>query len=648
MKHLTELKFVILGAACAMQMHGQAQDRKTNKEDPRNWIKLDPSAKQSPAEVLHNIHFELGLSMVDSLHPVKVERDALGFQQHKFDQYHHGVRIEHGEFIVHQNADGSLYLANGVLYRGEELSPTPTISNAQAIEVALSAVPAQIYFWELDFWEKSIKEHTGREDATYYPTPELVFTPKSVADVHSGAPYFLAYKMNVRAHIPMDERTIYVDARSGEVIRELALASGCTSATIPTNYYGSRTVSTSQDAGQWRLFNDCAAGGGEVHVRNWNGSGTTVPPPSPTEITSSNNSWTSELQIFGGSTLWAIERTDAYFKNTHGRNAYNNSSGDLDIYINAIYLNSSNQPTNDNASYHGDGIMTVGIGSPDYVFPDPECISADPLEDALNTVDILAHEYGHAIDAAEANLTYQDESGALDESFADIYGCMVELYALGSNDWLMADERCTGAIRNIADPNDMGDPDTYLGTNWAPTGSTQPDNGGVHTNSGVQNYWFYLLSAGGSGTNDNGWTYNIAGIGTSQAMQIAYRNHTTYLTSSSNYANARQGAIQAAGDIFGECSQQQRMTANAWHAVGVGDSWHESVIVSNTGAQPTQGTYYSTGVIISPADGQAATMNNGYWIFRAGEAVVLQNGFHATASGSAAFRAVVEDCSNWP
>jgi hypothetical protein len=90
------------------------------------------------------------------------------------------------------------------------------------------------------------------------------------------------------------------------------------------------------------------------------------------------------------------------------------------------------------------------------------------------------------------------------------------------------------------------------------------------------------------------------------------------------------------------------MTANAWHAVGVGDSWHESVIVSNTGAQPTQGTYYSTGVIISPADGQAATMNNGYWIFRAGEAVVLQNGFHATASGSAAFRAVVEDCSNWP
>jgi hypothetical protein len=84
-------------------------------------------------------------------------------------------------------------------------------------------------------------------------------------------------------------------------------------------------------------------------------------------------------------------------------------------------------------------------------------------------------------------------------------------------------------------PNLEGDPDTYLGTHWY-TGTA--DNGGVHYNSGVQNFWYYLLSTGGSGTNDKGFVYNVSGIGINDARLVAYRNNCFYLTSGAQYADA--------------------------------------------------------------------------------------------------------------
>ena len=89
-----------------------------------------------------------------------------------------------------------------------------------------------------------------------------------------------------------------------------------------------------------------------MHVRDWGPFGTLVPPPNPEEITSSNNNWTSEVQIFGASTQWALEKTDAYFKNVHGRNAYDDASGNLNVFINAIYANANDTMTNTgNATY---------------------------------------------------------------------------------------------------------------------------------------------------------------------------------------------------------------------------------------------------------------------------------------------------------
>jgi len=86
----------------------------------------------------------------------------------------------------------------------------------------------------------------------------------------------------------------------------------------------------------------------------------------------------------------------------------------------------------------------------------------------------------------------------------------------------------------------------------------------------VQNFWFYLLVEGGSGTNDVGYAYNVVGLGLTNAARIAYTNNNSFLTSSSNYDAARNGAIAAAEQLFGVGSQQALSTAEAWLAVGVG------------------------------------------------------------------------------
>src|SRR5690606_1941265 len=141
-------------------------------------------------------------------------------------------------------------------------------------------------------------------------------------------------------------------------------------------------------------------------------------------------------------------------------------------------------------------------------------------------------------------------------------------YAKGSSaDWLFGDSHY--AYRSMANPKAYGQPDTYQGVNWA-TGTA--DNGGVHTNSGAVNYWFYLLAQGGSGTNDHSYSYSVSGIGLAKAAAIAYRTLTLYLTPTSQYANACSYSILAATDLYGASSAEVASVRNAWKAVGVSEA----------------------------------------------------------------------------
>ena len=330
----------------------------------------------------------------------------------------------------------------------------------------------------------------------------------------------------------------------------------CVPTTANTVYNGNRTFTTEHyQATNFRIRDQCQPG--TINVLNWNSSVSNPSPFNPLPIVSPNNSWTSDTQRSGASAMWAIQKTYNYFSAVHGRNSWNNNNAGVTCYVNTVFTGG-----NLNNASMLNGTMWLGPGN--------------SLNNSWGTLDIVGHEFTHDVVGTSANLAYQYESGALNESFADIFGESIENYILGSNDWLIGANRTSGAIRNMANPNTYAQPDTYGGTNWisqtCPSPTDANDQCGVHTNSGVQNFWFYLLSQGGSGTNDKGNAFNVTSIGISKARAIAFRTLTINLLGqpNANYATARTASIQSAQELYGVSSVEASTVTNAWCAVGIG------------------------------------------------------------------------------
>jgi hypothetical protein len=187
--------------------------------------------------------------------------------------------------------------------------------------------------------------------------------------------------------------------------------------------------------------------------------------------------------------------------------------------------------------------------------------------------DVIAHEWGHAVTDYTSNLVYQLESGALNESFSDMMGAAFEwaIPTYDTPDWDMGENGRTSGVgfRDMENPHNAGDPD-YYGTSdpyWIDVVGCSPswanDYCGVHTNSGVGNKWFVLLSDGGI---HHGVT--VTGLGVPDAMRVAYRANAYYWSVNTDYHQAALGAISAANDLDPSGAWAQQV-ANAWTAVGV-------------------------------------------------------------------------------
>ncbi|MEO8150894.1 MAG: M4 family metallopeptidase [Bacteroidia bacterium] len=589
-----------------------------------NWIELRTDANINPERFFVDYTAALGLSKDDEMRLYKIKTDNLGFTHYRFNQYYSNARISGAQYIVHVNNEGKTYCANGQYVRGMYQPFSYSLSLKDALQKALVYVGATKYMWEDDFWERDLKEKYNNKDTSYYPKGELIWTKSLSNSSWDAANFKLAYQFDIYAASPHSVKRIEIDANSGEVINDIPLESNCSATTLNTIWNGNRPINTDLYAApNYRLRNDCQTA--TVRVRNWN---STTATSNPVEITSSNNSWTNQNQVFGGTVSWEIKGSYNYFLNWHSRNSYNNVNGSVEAYINAVFDDGSGNFYTDNASmtFTG-GTMMVGLGS------------SGTLANSWGTTDIIGHEYTHAVTGSEAALIYSYESGALNESFSDIFGEMAQSDMMGTYDWLLGADRTSGAIRSMSNPNAYGDPDTYLGNNWY---SGSGDDGGVHTNSGVQNYWFYLLSIGGSGTNDIGNSFNVTGITIFKAEQIAYRALTEYLVSSSGYSAARTAAVHAARDIYGACSSEAWQTANAWYAVGVGplpvpQTWSAC---GNYGASGSQA--YAASTTITNCSGGATVVSGVPTSFTANE-ITLSPGF--TATNGCNFVAYVTPCS---
>ncbi len=515
---------------------------------------------------------------------IKSEPDHLGYLHSKYQLHYKNALINNAIIAVHSK-NGQVVSINGDLSVVQKPLNTISFSEKAALQFALKKVKAKKYKWENKAEEEHTRQVLNKPDFTYYPKGELVlYTQHTIAKQPS---VLYAYKFNIYAEEPLYRANVIVDAKSGVILEEENLICHAdVTNTVVTKYSGTQTVTADNNAGTYRL-RETARGLG-VETYNMQNTATY----SATDFTNATTNWTAvNVDQAARDAHWGAEMTYDYYMLNHNRNSIDNAGYKLLSYV--------HYNTNYNNAFWDGLRMTYGDGN-------------GTTFTILTALDVCGHEVTHGLTSNTSNLTYSNESGALNESFSDIFGTMIENYGRPAQwDWKIGQDITPGGqgIRNMSNPNLFQDPDTYLGTYWY-TGTN--DNGGVHTNSGVSNYWFYLLSQGGTGTNDINNAFNVTGITKASAAQIAFRALTVYFTPSTNYLAARGYCIQAAKDIFGNCSNEVVQTTNAWYAVGVGPAY-SSVVASNFVANSTSFCSIPASVIFNntTVNGNTYTWNFG-------------------------------------
>ena len=574
--------FIFLTSLSVFAQDKDVKQKTFNNNGLPNFIVFSEEATISKNNYAQVFQEQLNLNENQSFVLLKSETDGLGFTHDKYQLAYNGIKVEFTTYTMHSK-NGKLISMNGESYKMDNVVAVPSLSNQIAFTKALAQVGATQYLWENPA-EAAIMNYQQ-------PQGELVFLPSmnEINTERTSDKVRLAYKFDIYASKPVSRGDVYIDAITGEVLYYNATIkhlgeyahgtshncdnhnsnttstmafTNMVSANAATRYSGTQTIETSLNGASY-ILSDTSRGYG-IETLNLN-KGTNY--STATNFTDTDNNWTAaEFNNTNKDNAaldahWGAEKTYDYFFSTHGRNSYNNLGATISSYVH--YSTAYN-----NAFWNG-SVMTYGDGS-------------GTVFDALSSLDVAGHEIGHAVCTSTADLAYQRESGAMNEGFSDIWGACVEYFAAPTKStWLIGEdiERRAGraALRSMSDPNSLSQPDTYGGTFWISPNCTSPaqanDYCGVHTNSGVLNHWFYILSEGKSGTNDIGSVYNVTGITIDKAAKIAYRLESVYLSSNSTYANARTFGIQSAIDIYGANTPEVIATTNAFYAVGIGAAY---------------------------------------------------------------------------
>jgi Zn-dependent metalloprotease len=470
----------------------------------------------------------LGTTTETSFQLYATEVDKLGWTNYRYYQLYKNVRVEGAVYYVHTKA-GKIISVNGEYYSGISANVNSTISSSTAIVTA-----------------KTDLQSTRLADEKQLTAPYLVV----FRDEQNK--YRLCWKVDAFSLTPMKRFYYFIDANSGKIAGKLSrMCDTDVQGTALTGFNGTQTITTDSTApGNYRLKET----GRNIHTH----------APNLVDFTDSDNIWTStaNLDHYANDAHWAVEMTHDLYLNSLGRNGQDGMGMLADVQVHdGMYVN----------AFWTGTYMAFGDGDGTQYFP-------------LTSAEIVGHEYTHGVTEFSAGLIYAGESGALNESFSDIVGNTVRfLYSPSAASWMIGDQIVIPSMggspfRDMSNPNAFQCADTYGGL-WFNNGDI------VHYDSGIQNYWYYLLCTGGSGTNDIGNNFNVTGIGIPDAIQITYRNLAVYLTPNSTFADAANFAAQSADDLFGSCSNQLIQTANAWYAVGVGTPF-SGVVTSAFSAIP--------------------------------------------------------------
>ncbi len=528
------------------------------------------------------------------------------------------IPIEHARLKVHLK-DGKIKSMNGEYFEDIRIETKPEISENQALSSAINYINAEEYSWESK--DKDFFEYIGKKEFTKKPVGEIVLCQDYFNKSNKGE-LRLAYKFNIYATKPLTGGMIYVDAINAKVLYLDPMIKNV-SGTATTRYSGNVRISTNYYNGSYRL-RDYSRGNGIITYNMQRGTNYS----NAVDFTDYDNNWTysehhnSAKDDAALDAHWGAMITYDYFKNTHSRNSIDGNGMQIKNYVHY----SSNY---DNAFWSNSlKVMTYGDG---YTKFHP-----------LTSLDVIAHEIGHGITSCTAGLVYSYESGAINEGFSDVWGACVEEYATNNKQtWLIGEDimKSGTALRSMSNPKSLNQPDTYRGTYWY-TGSG--DYGGVHYNSSVLNFWFYLLSVGGYGTNDNGDAYSVQGISIQKAALIAYKALTEYFTPNTNYTTASTLTRDAAMELYGFCSNEVASVIDAWNAVGVNTSLGipSTLNITETVTAGNDVIYLATDKI----EASNTVKSNSTAVYKSGNKIVLKPGFKVEAGAN--FQAKIEECNS--
>lgn len=479
---------------------------------------------------------------------LKYERSGKGADSYthlRYQQYFGRFKVEAAQVILHLKNNQCISL-NGKYFPQLDIDTSVEISRDEAIRKALALYSEAVFMWEIPSEEALLRKVSSGRKNSYYPRPELMII--SVNDSCRNSDFRMAYKMDIYSYAPHSRKWIYIDARTGELLdSEEQLCNTDVTGLAHTRYSGIRNITCDSISADTFILSESGRGSGiqtiDVRIIGTDSSRDFIDHDN---VWNNVNAWKDEVAT---DAHWGAEMTYDYFKQIHQRSSYDDSDGFIlsKVHVGTNYVN---------AFWSGD---MIHYGDGDNV-----------KYTALTSIEICGHELSHGITQYSAGLRYRNESGALNESFSDIFGKCVEYYANPKDfEWLIAGKISlqNKPFRDMSFPPNQKHPKYYAG-NFYYNGTL--DNGGVHINSGVQNYWFYLLCTGGSGYREgDSIPYTVDSIGMEKASKIAYYNLNNFLVRESEYIEAAYLSLDAAAQIYGENSNEYNQVKKAWFAVGV-------------------------------------------------------------------------------
>ena len=543
----------------------------------------------------------------------KVDADELGFEHYRMKQTYKNLSVYGGEIIMHAKG-GKIVSMNGAYFPTPDIENiTPTLASTDAENVIIADFKSKNIYKPIT--DNILKQIGGAA----FKSELVVYHVNDKYDAERLTWHVVAFSSAVHRF------EYFIDAQTGKILNQIetscTLVDGCQlsvdrhdeqqstvncqPSTILPPLDGSATTNTSDLLGISRTINTYQSGGTYYMIDATRGmfkasqssfpnspvgviqtldNGNTDDGPANFVTTSNNSNWGKTAV----SAQYNAGVTYLYYLNTFGRNSINGKGGNINSFINVTDQGSGM----DNAYWNGEA-MYYGNGK-DYFYP---------LAEGL---DVAGHEISHGVIQNTANLRYQDESGALNESYADVMGSLIDRANWTIGETVIKDKNTfpTGFLRDLSNPHNGGSKagqggyqpanvsELYLGTQ---------DNGGVHINSGVPNFAYYKFASD-------------ANVGKAIAEQVYYRALVKYLVASSNFKDMRAAIEASIKDLYPTNAAVLTAAQNAFAAVGIGTGGSSDGSSHQTNLPANSGTEYllyvganKTGIFIRPSAGGTTT-----------------------------------------